>query len=1003
MSAHIITQAIRIKIYPVPAGIIEHTELGLYDNGDDTWELRWSETKLEGVTLAYKTGIIAPKGIGDSLEKGDISQGGSAQEFSGLSVIVINNNQLILRLKELGIILNGLIAEVWEFEGSEFDSDEYFVGGRRIFQGTCTYENKTSWDEKLWNIDIRNNRLQRNACLVEIINNDSVNGNYKNATDNKNGEIVPRTFGNLTIDYPAKLVRTAGKSIPYYNSMGKTQYSVYALPENQYIFPVVGVSGDSPYLTYTIKFCLNSQALISEPEANNFYNYMPSIVGKWFKCEIGGSVDNVSLVGKFKKINSFQLHPMTNGAADDGLVDITLESVFEKDLSGNSTATSTNNAWISISELPFEYLADYVNCKGFLDNLGNIITQSALLLYYDSTSKTLRQLPSYGYDVDTTDLTKAKLILNAELFENDPETLSAFDIFPLKNFSKYIADNLSLWNYGGYFPLDGSNLYSGAWAGQSIVSNTNISGTYSEDKDDSTSHIIDIQLTNTNPLLNIPLFCAAYEADIDYEKILIEYESYYIGVNIWLLSGHVGEDQHDTIPDISMRKFIGNPEKILSSANAAKFFDSYILTAGQGGYLRNLPDWYYLVRTLPDNNKAFLFERDMSVEMNYISHYTLFPLNNIKTIEQLKSVYKIGFILIDSGNVTANQDTNLDVMFTELSLICKSSGSIKDAIFSPFSGCVYNDTWEGRKTETDLITNPIDFLECLKRLQCGIEYGDIVNYGKEYSPSILIKTGEDIDGSYDHFILDYLRGFDPAYQILNLNDGWTDTQIQNICKIFNVCTYIDKDGYECITTMDKIGTVVTLEEITFSQIKPGSIEKTLEPSMSDIFCQPIINYCYNSGTEKYNKTMSVINIQEATFDPSFTPGIDNTAFNLDESTPDGEFIWAQAKELYTKYRQIEKCPKSFSDLIMINKYVDAIRILSKKLAWMGKVRQPLSVFYETGKFWHCFQHIKIKLPFQTNSLSVECMIESISKSKNKNEVKLQLVLLEDVPSAFFFQ
>lgn len=1065
MSHYIISQAIEILIPSTVSGLSAHTDIGLFDNGDDTFSLKWSEVTLVGTGLTdlWTAGIIAPNGIGD-IKKGErdcLRQGGCPEKYSGLSLIVLNNNQLILQLKELGITLNGMIAKLYTFEGTEADHGSHAI--TMDFRGTCSYEENTSWDEKLWRIEIKNNRYQRNAFIGTMINNDATNGNYPDAEDNQNNRIIPITYGNHLYDYPAKLIRSSSKETQYYNSMNKTAYSKYCTPEDQYIFPVIanyfGITengsktitvgytgcfnvgdhitvytgfpdgadkeiqsktdisitvdgsnatstaftlinfihdsnGSAASISYVIKIGLDkSGSAPLFPDPDDMDDFLPSLIDKWMKVEVGGASDSTSLVGKYRKISHFQMGPWANADALC-LVTIFLDSVFEKNLNGNSTATATNNAWVSLSEIPFEYVADFWDCNGFLDIDGNVLTQSSILFYYDSDAKKHRQIASYGYDVDTSDTSNAKLIIDAKLFETDPETLSSFDIFPLKNLSEFEEANLTKWGQASYLntSLGGSydNIYSTdgtAYAGEThvkaYVPALDTGAPY--DQDDTSYEYHNYYLYDYYHIL-------AFEADIDFSKILMEYSSYYLGMNVETHAGAPGDGFTNSPLLIMMRRFIGNSEYVLSQTTGAKYCDEGTL----GGVIENIPDWYYLVRT-SDNDKSFYYVNTEAAQMRNIDGHSIFALPSITTINQLKSIYKIGLLFQHSAVGPAYHTFTLTIK--ELSLICKSTGSIKSDLYSIFGGRTYDDTWGTRKTATDLINNPIDLMEHFKRLQNGIEFGDTNESGKSYSPSMLIQTGA-TTGSYDDATLNTLKTYTPAYQIHDLNDAFTDRQIENICRSFHVCTYVNKTGYECISVLDLTSPA---ETITFDDIIPGSIGETIEPNASDIYCQPIMNYRFNYGSEKFDKSLLVTNIQETVFDAAYTPGISNTAHNLDVTTHDAEMIWNKARALYEKYRVIESCPKSFSDQKMLVTYEDAVRTLYTKLCWMDKVRQTLAVPYEKGRDYYFSQHVKIKLPHQTCNYTLECVIEEAVISKNKNRVDLQLVLLEDVPTAFFFE
>jgi len=1069
-----ISQAIKIKIFPAISGLITHEELGVYVNDDETQEIRWSEQLLTNTAQVWKSGILAQDGISERRSSGDTRRGGTPEEYSGLSIQTLNGNQLILRLKELGIEINGLVAELWEFEGDgitliggSLDSDS--VSADVLFTGLCAYDKGTTWTENLWNIEIKNARFQRNACVADPINNDATSGNYPDAADDKNGEIVPITIGTFPITRPAKFIRTAGKQTPFKNS----DILTHITPVEQVCFPVVAVYGTSPYLQYEVQLGLTDNY--------GTLTQLRALVGWWVKVEIGGAADGTSLVGKYRKIVSIDAYNTTTTQ-----MKFTVQSYFDKDLCASADATNQYTAWISITRIPFGYLADVWPCLGFIDENSLPLTQATRLFYYDSTSKLMKPIASYGYDADITNVRNNKLIINVEVFENDPDAVVSFDIFPLKSLSEFTEMLLTKWGKGTTYTNYTSpvgNIFNHEDDGYGLNSrSTTIVPTGSAiaeyDKDDSSYKELTANLGGGNG--GPTDIIIAYECEIDFSKILIEYAGYYLGINAETNSGNAGDGFSNSPLLLMFRRFMGNPEFILSQSLGAKYCDEGTAGEGGGGLVKNLPDFYYTVRT-PDNSKAFYFSPTEASQMRLITGYTNFLIPGITTIAQLKSIYKIGLlfnkVIPDDSYITAS---DVKIKIVELALICKSTGSIKDAIYSSFKGrvigspttgllpdmtthfyalsrrtsppgspalgdiywidspatgawaghsnsrTVYNGSgwdyvaayagmsiyindeskrylWDGTQLDGNyfnLIENPIQILEHFKRLQCGIEFGDNVNFGKVYSPSIPIKSGTIIEGAYDYIstAMTAIKAYRPSFQITDSSGAWTDKIISRICSTFNICTYTDADGNECVTTLDKTN---PSETITFADIK-GQIGETQEPEIQDIFVQPILNYQYNYGSEKFDKTLAVQNVQAATYDISYTPGIDNTAHNLDATLGDGEYIWNQCKTLYNKYRQIEQCSSEFSDQEMISTYEDAIKILSRKVAWPDKRRVPLTVFYSKGKNYRFGTHVKIKLPHQTLNLSVECMVGEAVISKKNNSVQLRLVQLEEIPTAFFF-
>ncbi|MDD5363396.1 MAG: hypothetical protein PHN88_14815 [Ignavibacteria bacterium] len=1101
MSKNVTVRGVKFKIVPtVPDA--DHEELGLYQNLDGTQEIRWSEAPIAGATETWKSGIVCQIGTLD--RNLPTTGGGSQEEYSGLSIVVANGNKLILRLKELGIIINGKTAELWEFEGTDADADS--VSSVTYFQGTASYELNSTWDERLWNIEITNNRYRRNAFFGTMISNDAVSGNYPDASDDMNGKIVPATFGKFQIEAdgrinPAKFLRVANKKTLLTNSANKAAGN-YCTPEDQSVFPVVGnfcgytttgsnnitVWGGASFFTvgdhikvytgfpdgtdkeilsigatsitvngsaatsdgitimdflhalnavdtscrvYTIKTGLDKEGTFSWPPStlDNSQGVFDTLVGKWFGCVSGGSSDNTSLSGKYKKIEHFCISDWSY-AAGVCLVMIQLNSIFEKNLSGNSTATATNQAWVSLSDIPFKHANDIWPCAGFLDAAGTISPNIKKLYVYKSDSSFLekkayktdgdgnlimassaspvgfKEIAPFGYNASGAN--GNTVVIDAMHFENDPDNLVSFDIFPVASLSEYNgAATLALWGFSSHNRLHSDNIYYNC--AEPTVHFHSTAGTEADvrDKNDTTywqhSYVFDNEAGVT-----VPDYKLAFEAIIDVAKITHEYDGYYIGLNLESHIGEAGDGFSNSPVTMAFRRFMGSPVDILSSSLGSKYLDEG-QEADEGGKIRCLPDWFYDVRT-DDNDRAFLFTPTEAAQMRLLSGYSCFPLSNISTIDQLKSIYKLGLLFSIYGASGVSSITAIFKIF-EMALICKTTGSISEYFFSLCAGRIFNDTWSTRKTAADMIVNPVDFIEHFLRLQWGGDLGDVVEYGKAYSANMPIKTGADPtydNGSFDSTILTDVKTFSPSWQVLNKEEAYTDVQIGNLCRTFDLCVYTDISGNICITTLDKTN---PSETIAFADIK-GKIGWTKEPQIKNVYVQPIFNYGYNYGSEKFDRLMGVQNVQAAVYSAEYTPGIDNTKYTLQAiyepeisppTTPDGEYVWNACRALYLKYGQIERCPSSFSDQKLLTKYEDTLKIFYKKIIGQTRLRQSLNVSYEKGRYYHPGKHAKIKLPHQTLNLSVEVVIERIKIGRYDDNIQLDVVLLEDIPTAFFFE
>jgi hypothetical protein len=1021
MSHYLTVHAIKIKIVPEISSLVGMSNLddyGIYINGDDTQEIRVSEVAVAGLSELWTTGIIAQ--IGDRTKKISKGENGAVEEYSGLTVTFVNNNQLILRYKELGININGLRAELHEFIGTEADSD---ASSRDvIFTGTCAYEAASKWDENYWNVEIKNERMQRNAFVGTLISNDPVNGNFKDATDDMNGKTPPITIGKFQmfdgIPYPAKFIRTGGKQTVISNAYDSSNYYT---PYGTNIFPIVGFSA-----SYSGEPALGYRVLMGFGYSGNPLLLYPTLVGKWIKIIEGSSTDgSLSLVGKYRRITATGNPRILSGYGYT--IDITIDSYFEQGPDFNDTVSATYQTWIQILNIPFVFSPDTWPCAGFLDDAEpGVVSSEALNIFsyksnnsflerksydVDSDNKLIitssfapigfRKIASYGYEALSSS-GNITLIINAILFNGDTSQMLSWDIFPLKNLAKYCDTTLGKWGLTSRIQVGSSNLYGENDTGFpfTIDTNSDVSGTNWCDK--SAATYLDLQIEVHKDGYYMHDLWAAYEADIPIEKILFEYDSYYLGISMWSRSGDGASVYDASQVRFMMRRFVGALIETLPLAKSELYVDD-----NDGGGINNLPDFYYDSST--NNGNFFLVKSnsDWTSSPDNIYGHEIFKMNGIDSIDKLKAIYKIGFVF---GTLKAANGYSIFkkyIHLNELAIICKMSVPIGNELYSLFAGRTFEDTWGSRKTAANLITNTVDVLEHFKRLQCGIEFGDTVEFGKAYSPGMLIKTGSGVEGSYDNAILDTVKTYSPAFQIHDTSKAYTDSICKEICRQFGLCTYTDIDGYECVTTIDAINPT---ETITFADIVTGSIGETKEPDLQDIYCQPIFKYRLNQGSGNFDQLMAVTNIQAASYDPSYTPGIDNTAHNLDVTTHDGEYIWNQCKANFNKYRHIEPCPSSFSDHDMVVLYADAVKIFSAKISRMGRKRNTCSVFYSKGKDYFAGKHIKIKLPFQTVNLSVEILLEtvkickrSIESGGSANRVDLSFVLLSDISTPFFFE
>lgn len=296
-------------------------------------------------------------------------------------------------------------------------------------------------------------------------------------------------------------------------------------------------------------------------------------------------------------------------------------------------------------------------------------------------------------------------------------------------------------------------------------------------------------------------------------------------------------------------------------------------------------------------------------------------------------------------------------------------------------GLVFETTWGTRKTEGDLIGNPIDQLEWVIRQQ---------NYDKDFHDiTSAIKTSG--VGSFDSIDLDELRTIESCRELLSESEMTTDVLIKSLCKEFFLIHYQDNMGQECIEYIFKprVSTfdIIYREHFDASDITP--------PSKRNIYVEPVINYAYDYATERYTKTARVTGIVNNTsWNAALTPGF---------TAADGEAIWNKCKSLYNRYGIYEPMPQELQDKKWIVNYADAYWWLNRfygleMSGFMDWSRITIDLGYYDAIYTKQLTIGKIgtiNFPHQTGGADVLCMVEGITEKKDQKICTADLILLSD--------
>ena len=768
---------------------------------------------------------------------------------------------------------------------------------------------------------------------------------------------------------------------------------------------------DSPAPCYVILTGTDKVGTAGIPLVHNStYGLMTDLLNKWLKVVEGTGVDAYRCIDEYQYI-------FTSGFGTVCGFTVSLATYFETNLVTSVDATVANNAWVSLVEIPFEFTADVWPMAGFLDDTGAADTQASNLFAYKSDTTFLerkkystdsngdlivsttpqevgfRRIAPYGYKA-TTASGKNALVIDVSLFDSDPSMLASYDMIALTDLSKFTESNLATYSMVGdrvgenLYALPGDIPYITAWDSDDIAP------TVWHDKDDTTKLQLQSYITINKPMATSAYFYTVYEVLIPWQYLTQNYEEYALGLNCASVAGIPADSALYDFTEFNVfwRRFFGAHKTVLSVLN---FTDAYSVAIPKAP-IEDIPDFWYIStgRTI-DRNRAFVFNNSTASNPTAIYGKSKFVFSGISTNDQIKSVYAVCIMIRTKKTVSGATTLYRQFDIKELNLICKMSASISNEIYAYCAGRLFDDTWGSRKTAANMITTPAEIIEHCERL--GNWGTATIEPGLEYDSAALIKTtGE---GSFDaanllpSALIDTYGNFLPGFQLFEANEQWLQDVKALICREYSLLSYYDNNGYACLKTFDL---EAPTESILFTDIK-NTLPDLETPKVEDVYCQPTINYRYNSGSEKYDGQLIVSNITQTSWLAAYTIGFDNTTLRSDGRS-DGQHVWELCRDAYLQYQQIEQVPTDWSDLRTVVDYDDAVAILKKKIEIMLYNRQPgVVVSYAKGRDYHVFQHVMFNHPHRTSGKTIECLIESVDKNKNSGgsgSVTVDLIFLQ---------
>jgi hypothetical protein len=952
--------------------VTEDATIGLYNVASGNSEFRWIQNSITGVTTWCSTMLLA-NGIGTFGKSIDLVAGGNVESAGESTKIgVKNTSQFSDLILEKSVYINGCICEIYLFTNST---------PVLKWSGVCQ---QPTWDSKKYSIPAKGSQAKRVSNLATYMGD-------VNAPSSLKGKPLPLIFGRnkYSLFY---------KAIDERRIIGRSGFT----PSGATSYYVLSSSGD-PVVYYSV--VLGSSRWLHDDGSG----CIEDLNGKYIRVVSGGSAAGTDLTGKIRKMRIAGLPTFPVDYTDSEYyraVQLSIDSPFDEVLSGASGGKGVNNAWVEFVDLDAQFKSDAWPGYSFLDidDLNVAASASPFLYNEDGTvdvttgnpyEKIRQEEAAYrgisDYCFSEVGANKNNLKINLEHFNVDVSEAVSTIIKPVSNLIMYtgnLADigkdaaDYAAWDryvhQGNGLHISGDHF----WITDKTY-NVSVSQASVSDKSRVTNSYADLVVNNTSSHRSFYMmaFCVylpviADDMKFDSVHLMIDAEA--------RLSGPGSPTSGLYIRTI---KFGGYAGQGIQASLESKFDCHTGIGIGEVAYVKDMPDFYY--NQVIDNNNAFYVENAETESMSTINGYKRFELDGIDSVSKYRALTSIVigfFAAVEHGSTHKATIRELGIAFV-------SKNSIKEKIYVPHAGRIFNNTFGGRRSASDLITTPGDVLEHIDRLQ---DYTDVseqpsAGWGKAYAANPLLATV-----SFD--ALDYtdLAFYNVAAQIENPDDMYTDKLKRSICRDFFLASYVDKNGRESVkkVTYYNESPVAT---ITFGDITDRSRISITEAPPERIFSEPFVKFDKDPASGNYTGLLKVTNSAASVYNAAYVSGV-------------GEEYWDRCHSLYNKIGVVNKPPSDLTELTFANGEYAALiaeRYLSNWIDWMVNPIISFPIHYNTFEQLNLdlCDLININLPHQTDGENVASLITGFSIDPNPPyDVEIEAIMFsQSIPAEYNIQ
>jgi len=903
--------------------------IGLYNVTGANSELRWIQNAITGVT-DWKYGMIVKNGLKPFSVEIDLRRGGNVELPGRGGVTVTNTAQFWKTIQDLRIDLTSCVAEIHLFNGSTPTKFRTYMCER------------PQWNAREYTIPFKGVQELRRVDILKSI----TVGDYPNAKSSVIGKKIPAVFGKLfptinsidefTRNLIAKFIRTAANVAEDYSDDTFTNSGETDIK----LFPIIAVPGTAQ---------VNIEATTTVPAISLTPSDLYMII-------VDGDGE-----GQIRQVSSMTATGTTSE------ISVSVGTVFE---TTPSAVDDDTRSWVKFLTITRGYTADFWPCKNFLDNDG-IAVLTPELYSWDDTNGLYDGVSNAQFSVTDTDDNNG-LTLTGQQGSGDIDTVDSFKIIPMADV--YMDDSATIdyeYGTGGSGVLTYTRLIDGVFYNYGPGVPDYTGGTvdniaYSHDKLKDTYAELTMSIDARDPGNTIKIL-RSVKCTLPPLPQNIAIDAVYVGIKAVI-------NPENNIINPEIRCQFNRFAYTKDNDDTLVDLDEDVNPPGNTHNVDDFPDYYWEDDPAPSttgNSNFYIVGDSVTSQVQYITGYTTFEIAGCAgdTARDVYNLYKdMNIYIYGDGDIT-----ELDIGFKlyEVAIILKlGESSIADEIYSPLAGRVYDDGFEGRKTSTDLIEGPINVYEHLCRLQCWKETGvaPTLAWGLEYANAPQIKTSG--EGSFDAAGLPS-QTFGAQIQ----DDGYSDELKRSITKNFFLISYNDTYGKECVKKLNK-NVSDPVYTVTLSDITDREFIELIECDEDAIYPEPFVNYAINTATGEPEKQIRVTNAGALSYSSDYVQGL--TGANA-------QALWQTCHSLSLKSRALNAPPSDLTDMVWANGENDdeiARNYILDWAAWQGNREINLPLHANTCMSWLPSTRINVELPQQTNSQSLQAIVERVEIDPN---------------------